>query len=109
MERHRGGPAAGRHCRILGWSHVVHRLGNCCAHRADGTCRVRHPRRLNPNRAPVHEIARLVGLGAAEPADDQDRPRVVLADPEGNELCIFPPSLPPARHAVRPGRIAAWS
>lgn len=43
------------------------------------------------NTTQADEVARLVGLGAAELANDQDQSWVVLADPEGNEFCILPP------------------
>jgi catechol 2,3-dioxygenase-like lactoylglutathione lyase family enzyme len=43
------------------------------------------------NTTQAGEIARLVELGATELANDQDQPWVVLADPEGNELCVLPP------------------
>ena len=41
------------------------------------------------------ELARLLGLGAVEVADlrlENGRGWVVLADPEGNEFCVFAPA-----------------
>jgi catechol 2,3-dioxygenase-like lactoylglutathione lyase family enzyme len=38
------------------------------------------------------EVARLVDLGATRLADEPGLPWVVLADPEGNEFCVLPPS-----------------
>ncbi len=37
------------------------------------------------------EVTRLVGLGASMLDDGPVLPRVVLADPEGNEFCVLPP------------------
>jgi catechol 2,3-dioxygenase-like lactoylglutathione lyase family enzyme len=38
------------------------------------------------------EVDRLVGLGASVLDEAPDHPWIVLADPEGNEFCVLPPS-----------------
>jgi catechol 2,3-dioxygenase-like lactoylglutathione lyase family enzyme len=38
------------------------------------------------------EVERLVRLGATRVAHEAEHPWVVLADPEGNEFCVLPPS-----------------
>jgi hypothetical protein len=38
------------------------------------------------------EVQRLVDLGATRISDEPEHPWVVLADPEGNEFCVLPPS-----------------
>jgi hypothetical protein len=46
----------------------------------------------------AEEVERLVGLGATvlRPLGEvPDEPWVVMADPEGNEFCLFPPERPP--------------
>jgi hypothetical protein len=68
----------------------------------------------------VPDVEVLLGLGATVLADHEEDEWVVLADPEGNELCAFPdaggqvePGVPAAAFALcvdsdRPVEIAAW-
>lgn len=69
--------------------------GNVALQRADDPVVSRHQMHLDvycPASDRDAEVARIIGLGATHvrDSDEPDDPYVVLADPEGNFLCVCP-------------------